>query len=432
MTHQGTPSGPITPRQRRLLDLAAVLLIVALGLGPRLDVARSYSLPPQAEEELYNRYAVPWSQGQGAEPREKAFPWHPLGSFTHRPPGYALFVGLVYRVAGAENWLAVRLTQAWIDTASLLLVFALGILVYGGWAGRAAGLSTALLMARYDFLLLFVGRLLSETVYLFLCLAFLVLAFMALGRRQPRLSLAAGYLLGWANLTRPFVIFLVPGYLLWLLVAPHLEHRRRHLLLAFLGVTLAIGPVTWRNWQFHGRFIPISSNGGFTLYNSIAKVEGLSAPEDLPTEASIDARELGELAEQAAFRDAALTYMRRHPEDLPRIFARKVRVLLAAKAGHKVSHELMSTPDDPWLYPLVLGGALLSLLLRPRWRWHPRLLLLLAIGSQLAICLITNTEARYRVPIVPLFTLLAVGLPIGWLVGRREAAAAVMPKEAGA
>lgn len=432
MTLQRPPSGPTAPRYRPLIDLAAVLLIVALGLGPRLDAARSYTLPPQAEEELYNRYAVPWSQGQGAEPREKAFPWHPLGSFTHRPPGYALFLGLVYRVAGPENWPAVRLTQAWIDTASLLLLFALGILVYGGWAGRAAGLSAALLMARYDFLLLFVGRLLSETVYLFLCLSFLALALLALRRRQPWLSLAAAYVLGWANLTRPFAIFAVPGYLLWLLVAPHLEHRRRHLVLAALGAILAIGPVTWRNWQFHGRLIPISSNGGFTLYNSIAKVEGLSAPEDLPTEASIDARELGELAEQAAFRDAALTYMRRHPDDLPRIFARKVRVLLAAKAGHKVSHELMLTPDDPWLYPLALGGALLSLLLRPRWRWHPRLLLLLTIGSQLVICLITNTEARYRVPIVPLFTLLAVGLPIGLLAGRTGIASAAKSNEAGA
>ena len=137
---------------------------------------RSYTLPPQAEEELYNRYAVPWSLGQGAEPREQAFPWHPMGSFTHRPPGYALFLGLVYRIAGTENWPAVRLTQAWMGAVALALIYALGILVYGGWAGRAAGLAAALLMARYDFLLLFVARLLSETLYLFLCLSFLSLA----------------------------------------------------------------------------------------------------------------------------------------------------------------------------------------------------------------------------------------------------------------
>lgn len=433
MSEQGLPSGSNRPWLKPLLDLALVLLIVALGLGPRLDAARSYTLPPQAEEELYNRYAVPWSLGEGAAPREKEFPWHPLGSFTHRPPGYALFLGLVYRVAGTENWPAVRLTQAWLGAAALALLYAVGILVYGGWAGRAAGLAAALLMARYDFLLLFVGRLLSETVYLLLCLAFLALALLALRRRQPWISLAAGYVLGWANLTRPFVIFVAPGYLLWLLIAPRLEHRRRHLVLAAFGLLAAIGPVTLRNWQFHGRLIPISTNGGFTLYNSIVKVEGLSAPEDLPSEDAIDALELGELAEQGAFRQAALDYMRRHPEDLPRIFARKFRILLAAKDGHKVSHELMATPDDTWLYPLVWIGALSSLAVRPRQRWHPRLLLLLAIGSQLIVCLVTNTEARYRVPIVPLYALLAAWTPIGLLsMGRFTGSTAAVRDEVGA
>lgn len=433
MPAQGLLSGSHWRRFRPILDLALILLIVGLGLGPRLSAARSYTLPPQAEEELYNRYAVPWSLGQGAEPREQAFPWHPMGSFTHRPPGYALFLGLVYRIAGTENWPAVRLTQAWMGAVALALIYALGILVYGGWAGRAAGLAAALLMARYDFLLLFVARLLSETLYLFLCLSFLSLALLALRRKQPWLSLAAGYVLGWANLTRPFVIFVVPGYLVWLLIAPRLQRRWRHVTLAALGALLAIGPVTWRNWQFHGRLIPISTNGGFTLYNSIVKVEGLSAPEDLPSEASIDARELGELAEQGAFRQAALDYMRRHPEDLPRIFARKFRVLLAAKAGHKVSHELMATPDDPWLYPLALGGALLSLVVRPRWRWHPRLLLLLTIGSQLIVCLVTNTEARYRVPIVPLYALLAAWVLVGPVAGALSRRSVPLPLgEAGA
>lgn len=433
MSEPGSPGASNRPRSRLLLDLALVLVIVGLGLGPRLREARSYTLPPQAEEALYNRYAVPWALGQGAEPREKAFPWHPLGSFTHRPPAYALFLGTVYRVAGTENWPAVRLTQAWIGTASLVLIYVLGILIYGGLAGRAAGSVAALLMARYDFLLLFVGRLLSETVYVFLCLSFLLLALLALRRRQPWLGFAAGFVLGWANLTRPFVIFVVPGYLVWLLIAPQLGRRRHHLFLAALGIFLAIGPVTLRNWQFHGRLIPISTNGGFTLYNSIVKVQGLSAPEDLPSEDSIDALELGELAEQGAFRQAALDYMRHHPEDLPRIFARKFQVLLAAKAGHKVSHELMVTPYDPWLYPLVLAGALLSLAVRPRWRWHARLLVLLAIGSQLVVCLITNTEARYRVPIVPLFALLAVWVLIGPLSDRPfRGSTAPTPREAGA
>ena len=61
MPAQGLLSGSHWRRFRPILDLALILLIVGLGLGPRLSAARSYTLPPQAEEELYNRYAVPWS-----------------------------------------------------------------------------------------------------------------------------------------------------------------------------------------------------------------------------------------------------------------------------------------------------------------------------------------------------------------------------------
>lgn len=414
-------------RRWLLLDLALAALVFGLSLGPRLEIARAYQAPLQSEERLYNRYAVPWSQGLGAEPREKPFPWHPYGSFTHRPPGYVLFVGGIYRAAGVENVAAVREVQAWLDAGSMVLVYLIGILIFGGWAGRAVGLSAALLSARYDFLMLFVARILSEVLYLALCLAFLALALWAVRRGAPWLSFLAAFALGWANLVRPFVIFVLPGLLLWLAIAPRLERRGRHLALAALGMLLAIGPVTWRNWQFHGQLIPISTNSGFTLFHSLSDVEGLSAPEELPTEEEIDALGLGEIAEQAAFRQAALDYMRRHPGDLPAIIGRKVTVLLAAKGGHRISHELMVTPDDPWLYPLVLAGALVSLFVRPRFAWHPRLLVLGTIASQYLVSLLANAEVRYRVPVVPLLALLAAWVIWGpldaWLGRRRRARA---------
>jgi hypothetical protein len=84
-----------------------------------------------------------------------------------------------------------------------------------------------------------------------------------------------------------------------------------------------------------------------------------------------------------------------------------VRILTAAKGGHKISHVLMVTPDDEWFYPLVLFGAALSVLVRPRFAWHPRLLVYLLIGSQVFVSIAANAEVRYRVPVVPLLALLA-------------------------
>jgi hypothetical protein len=102
-----------------------------------------------------------------------------------------------------------------------------------------------------------------------------------------------------------------------------------------------------------------------------------------------------------------MDYMRAYPEDLPRILGRKLRMLWDGKGGHKISHVLMVTPHDEWLYHLVLLGALASIVVRPRVAWHPRLLLAALITSQYLVSLMTNAEVRYRVPIVPLLAILA-------------------------
>ena len=428
-----------SPTPLRLADLALAALIFITALLPRLAIAQAYNEPLDGEERLYNRYAVPWAKGEGATPREKALPWHPFGSFTHRPPGYALFLGVIYRLAGSENFAAVRTVQAWLDASSAAGIYVLALLLFAGLAGRfigvasrTVGLAAGLATARYDFLMQFVARLLSESFFLWLSLAFLIVALVAVRRQRPAWSLLGGYVLGLANLTRPFLLPAAPGYLLWLAIAPQLDRRRRHVALAALGLVLAIGPVTLRNWQFHHQFILISTNSGFTLFKSLSEVEGLRDPAALGTQEEVEALGLGEVAEQAEYRRRALDYMRTHPRDLPAIFARKAEVLLAAKGGFKISHVLMVTPDDEWLYPLALLGACLSLLIRPGKAWHPRLLVVGVIASQYLVSLLANAEVRYRVPIVPLLLVLAAWAAWGlvdagasFVSARRQAGATV-------
>ncbi len=396
-----------------LLDVAVAVALFVVALAPRQEIASTYNEPIQSEEELYNRYAVPWAKGEGATPREKAFPWHPLGSFTHRPPGYVLFVGSVYRIAGIENFAAVRQTQAVLDSLSVVLLYVLGALVFGGLTGRLVGATAAVALSFYDFSALFVGRILSETLFTFLMLAGLALAVAGLRRRTVWITFVAAFVLGWATLTRPFLIFLLPAYAFWIALAPHypnltwLEKKRGHVIAAVVGMALAIAPVTWRNYQFHGTFIPISTNGGFTLFHSLAGSEVLTAPDELGTKDDVEALELGEVAQAAEFQRRAVAYLIDHPADLRPVTARKIQVLLAAKEGFKISHVLMNTPDDARFYPLVLILGLLSVLVRPFLHWHARLLVYAAIASQVLVSLLANAEVRYRVPVVWLLALLA-------------------------
>lgn len=407
------PAPATTAGRRRWIDWAAAVLILLSAMPSRVDLALSHDFPLAGEEPQYQRYARHWALGEGAEPRERAFPWHPLGSFTHRPPGYTLLVGTVLRATGPDDLQAVRLLQALLDSGSLLLLYALGIAVFGGWTGRAAGLGSALLMARYDFLMGFVARILTETFYLFLILASLGLALLAGRSRSARPAAVAGFLLGWAAITRPAALFIAPLLLLWLATLPAAPRRRRQVWAAACGLLLAVAPVTWRNWQLQGRFILIATNGGQVLHDSVARVEELSAPEDFPSRDDLKRPDLGEVDLQQAYRDAALGYLRRHPEDWGKVLRRKLAVLLVTKTEHTISHHPIRTPMDPWLYPLSLAGAGLSLLWRPRWRWRGRLLLLGAVGAQVAAFLIANAEVRYRVPLVPLLVLLGLGAGLG-------------------
>lgn len=403
----------LSRRSLLMLDVAVVVALFLVALPSRLNIASSYSEPIQSEEELYNRYAVPWAQGEGATPREKPFPWHPLGSLTHRPPGYVLFVGSVYRIAGIENFAAVRRTQAVLDAVSVALLYVLGALLFSGLTGRLVGASAALGMSFYDFSALFVGRILSETLFTFLMLAGLILAIAGLRRKAAWITFLAAFVLSWATLTRPFLLFLLPALVFWIAMAPAypsptwLANKRSHVRAALLGIALAIVPIVWRNYQFHGTFIPISTNGGFTLYQSLVGSDVLTAPDELGTKDEVEALELGEVAEAAEFQRRAVDYLVAHPGDVPAVLARKVRVLLAAKEGHKISHVLMNTPDDAWFYPLVLALGSLGVLIRPFLNVHARLLIYAAIASQVLVSLLANAEVRYRVPVVWLLALLA-------------------------
>ena len=410
-----------------ILDVILCGVIFVFAVLPRLELAASYDEAPQSEEELYNRYAVPWAQGEGAEPREKFLPWHPLGSFTHRPPAYVLFVGSIYRFAGIENFAAVRNTQALMDASSMVLLYVLGVLVFGGLTGRFTGLTAALGVASYDFIALFVTRLLSETLFIFLMMLSIVLALAALRRKTTVLTFLAAFVLGWSNLTRPFLLFMLPGYVLWLAIAPQypehtwIENKRKHVVAALLGMALALVPVMVRNWQFHDQFIFMSTNSGFTLYHSLTDVEGLTAPEALGTKDEVKALDLPETEEAAEFRRRAVDYLVEHPEDWVKIMRRKVVVLLAAKDGHKISHVLMNTPDDSWFYPLVLIGGLLGIFVRPLLHLHARLLIYGYILSQVLVSLMANAEVRYRVPVIPLLALMGAWVIWGsadWVVRR--------------
>lgn len=385
------------------LDICLAVVIFFVALAPRVAVVQAYAEEPQSEERLYDRYAWPWAQGLGTEPRETPFPWHPLGSFTHRPPAYGLVLGMTYRLFG-HDFEAARMVQAVIGAMACVLTFVIGRMVANRWVGLAA----AIVVAEYSFLIGFSARLMSEPLFILLML--LMVALLLWARQSGRLLilLAACYVLGWANLTRGVLLLpFIPLLVGWLWFIP--AFRRRFWLtlgVVGLGLLLSIGPITLRNYQFHGRFLLISSNGGQAFYHGLDTIPGLSAPDELPSLDDVKGMQLAELDEDVMFRNLKLAYLTRHPSDILPILQYQSEEFLSAAQGHKVSAVVISTPEDPLLWPLLLLGGLLSIVLIPN-AYQKRALLYIVIVSLITMDFAFHMETRFRLPLAPLLAVLS-------------------------
>ncbi len=384
------------------LDVLLALVVFCVALAPRAAVAQAYTEAPQSEEKLYDRYAWPWAQGLGTEPRETPFPWHPLGSFTHRPPAYGLLLGITYRLFG-HDFTAARMVQALIGALACVLTFLIGRMAANRWVGLAAGL----IAAEYSFLIGFSARLMSEPLFILLLLLMVALLLWARASGRPLVLFAACYVLGWANLTRGVLLLpFIPLLVVWLWFLPPFRRRFGWTLgIVALGLLLSIGPVTLRNYQFHHRFLLISSNGGQAFYHGIDTVPGLSAPDELPSLDDVKNMKLAELDEDVMFRNLKLAYLWRHPGDIVPILNYQREQFLAAEQGYKISDVVIPAPEDPIAWPLLLLGGLLSVFLVPG-AYQKRALLYIVILSLVSMDFAFHMETRFRLPLAPLLAVL--------------------------
>lgn len=127
------------------------------------------------------------------------------------------------------------------------------------WAGPVAGIGTAVLLGAYHPWVFFSSRLLAESCAIVL----LGLALRWIVRRGVRWTIFAGVLAGLAALARPNLLLVVVGWAAW---AVYRGDRTKAIALVF-ATALTVLPVTAVNAHRSGRLVPISGNGGLTLYH---------------------------------------------------------------------------------------------------------------------------------------------------------------------
>lgn len=178
------------------------------------------------------------------------------GAFYHAPL-YPHVLALFLRLTG-DSVRGVFLLQ------SLLSLGTAGLLgcISARRFGALAGVATAALVAFHQPVVFFAATPMGETLALFLLAGALLLR----ERESGQARLAAGLVLGLSALARPNFLFVGLVLGAWDLLRK--DWRRAGAYAA--GAALVLVPVAIRNLSASGHFVPISSNGGVTLYHGNA------------------------------------------------------------------------------------------------------------------------------------------------------------------
>jgi len=256
-------------------SLIFILSLLVRGLYLEEGVALLYT-PDQDGTRMARRYddtALSILSGDGV-----LFPkvWDSTRTgLVSRPPGYGLFLASVYETLG-RSFPIVAAVQDVLASLAVLLVFAFAFRSFGLAAGILAGLLVA------------VSPHIAATSNLILADAIapvpLLLAFLAAlpvvrsegsARNQIARMILMGALIGIGVWIRTNVLLLGPFAAVFLFFL--LGRNRRSLLLSSLVALtslLVVAPITLRNWLVFGEFVPVSINGGITLWQGVADAGG--------------------------------------------------------------------------------------------------------------------------------------------------------------
>ena len=175
------------------------------------------------------------------------------------PPGFPFVMSVLYRVFGEHLKLALALNVV-LATATAVLLYLIAERMFGRLAGRIAGGFFAILPGP----IFFTGLYMSETIGVFIVVAFLALAVFLPERRWT--AIALGVALGLAALTHGagLLLAIVPLAMWWGRYPTRDWVRHAAVLLAAMVLTIA--PWTIRNAIVMDAFIPVANNASWTLY----------------------------------------------------------------------------------------------------------------------------------------------------------------------
>jgi 4-amino-4-deoxy-L-arabinose transferase-like glycosyltransferase len=415
------PQSPLDHRARLILGV-----LLALGALARVAWVIAAAQRPEAlrDPSLYLILGEMVAEGNGYE-----YPGTEGGVTAYYPPGYPLALG-------ALGWL-VRLLpvdvslfgiaiafNVVLSVATVAMVFELGRRL----VSVPAGLGAAAVLALWPNVIFHTGVILTETLFLFLFVAMLLVALATpeVARAPGRWRmLATGVLLGLVGMVRPTSFVIAPLFLLlWWREGVPLAIRRTALVGA--AVLLVVLPWTVRNVVRMDSAVLISTNMGDNL--CMGHHPGATGTYSFADEhycfAGLQSGERPEfeIERQSETLDRALTHMREEPSQIVGLMPAKLRYTLDSDADGLTAAtdygaqrvfadgymDLLRWSANAYyaaIGALGLGGAVLLVIRQDAAR--RTLFLVLAGAVQLVPPLLTFGDPRFKMPLYPTLAICA-------------------------
>jgi Dolichyl-phosphate-mannose-protein mannosyltransferase len=331
-----------------------------------------------------------------------AAPGEPEPERFGRAPLYPLFLAAVTGPTALDRLAAIRIAQSMIGALGIWLIAAVATRV----AGPRAALIGAWIAAVYPPLVWTPAYVFSETLYMALALAHVLVAGRVLGEWGESLGrswlLWCGVIGGLAALTRPAHLFFLLLLGLWLLA----RRRLRDAVLVAVGALLVIVPWTARNVREYGRPVLIASEGGITFWTGnhpMSSGEGDMAanPAIKRDNQRLRAAHEGlspEQLEPVYYREA-LQAIARDPLWWMGLLARKAFYTWIPVGPSYTLHSTRYLVASVVSYGLLLAAGVAGALIVTRARRWPTALGLL-VASAMLVCIVFFPQERFRIPVI--------------------------------
>ena len=370
------------------------------------------------------------------------------------PPGYPLWLALIYTLTGNRSPAAVQNVQWVLDAFSVFLIVGAGVTAFGWRTGLGAGWIAAL----WPLLALSGAAPLADapTAWIIVGAAWLML--LAAKRQSLGWAIGAGVLVGASCWLRANAMLLVFFWALALLLFVRAGWRRRALMSAgiILAALLVIAPVVVRNVIAFRAFVPTGLGAGTNLWEGIGETERGAkefgaAPNDrdlveeerralnVPPDAPFDLYYPDGIRRDRERTGKALEIIARHPFWYAGTVAYRMAAVMkyaGEPSGIYGSAGINLTPGKclppRWqggvlgvlvkglgmvqsvlryvLLPLMLAGAVLAF----RSEWRTTGLIMATVFYYLVVGSMMHTHIRYGLPMHALLTIFA-GLALGRL-----------------